>query len=136
MTHLVVVDYFSRYMEVQKLSSTTATTAGCAFPSWCPCSTCKLHGPQHASYEMKEFAESYRFTHITSSPHYPQANGQAERAVKTAKSLLEHAPDPYLALLSYRAIPLPWCKRSSAGLLMGWCLRTDLPQVKDQIGLT
>lgn len=102
----------------------------CVCLSWCPSNTCD-NGPQYTSYEMKEFAESYGFTHTTSSPHYPQANGQAERAVKTANSLLEHAPDPYLALLSYRATLLPWCKRSPAELLMGRCLRTDLPQVKD-----
>ena len=36
-----------------------------------------------------------------------------------------------MALLSYRATPLPWCGLSPAKLLMGQTLRTDIPQVKE-----
>ena len=50
--------------------------------------------------------------------------------MKTAKGLLGHSPDPYLALLNYRATPLPWCGLSPAELLMGQRLRTDVPQLK------
>ena len=30
------------------------------------------NGPQYNSAEMKDFASSYRFKHVTSSPYYPQ----------------------------------------------------------------
>jgi len=50
--------------------------------------------------------------------------------VRTVKKLLEHSTDPYRALLSYRATPLPWCGLSPAELLMGRKIRTDVPQVK------
>ena len=44
------------------------------------------------------------------------------------KSLLDHMTDPYLALVSYRAIPLPWYNYSPAELLMGRRISTDIPQ--------
>ena len=95
-----------------------------------PCVLVSDNGPQYYSTEVQEFAALYNFRHITSSPHYPQSNGLAERMVKTAKSLLAKSADPYLALLSYRATPLPWCGLSPAELLMGRRLQTDIPQPK------
>lgn len=87
------------------------------------------NGPQYVSEEVKRFATSYGFRHITSSPYYPKSNGLAERTVKTVKSLIRNTNDPYMALLSYRATALPWCGLSPAELLMGRKLRTDIPQV-------
>ena len=87
------------------------------------------NGPQFDSKEMKDFTQAYDFYHVTTSPYYPQANGLAERMVKTVKKLLEYSADAYKALLSYRATPLPWCGLSPAELLMGRKIRTDVPQV-------
>ena len=98
-----------------------------------------VNRPQYNSTVMQEFAALYNFRHITSSPHYPQSNGSppfpqsnglAERMVKTAKSLSAKSADPYLALLSYRATPLPWCGLRPADFLMGRHLQTDLPLPK------
>ena len=59
------------------------------------------NGCQFNSQEFKEFATEYGFTYRTSSPIYPQSNGQAERTVQTVKTLLKKASDPYKALLDY-----------------------------------
>ena len=59
------------------------------------------NGPQYSSEAYANFARKFRFEHITSSPHYPQSNGEAERAVQTVKNLIKKDGDPYLALLSY-----------------------------------
>ena len=133
-TYVVLVDYYSRYIEIQKLQSTTAASVITAlkavfFRHGVPAVLMSDNGPQFLSREMSEFSDFYGFTHITSSQHYPQSNGQAERAVKTAKCLLLHSPDPYMALLSYWATPLAWCGLSPAELLMGRRHRTE-PQVK------
>jgi len=59
------------------------------------------NGHQYVSKEFKEFSEKYNFKHITSSPHFLQSNGQAERTVKAIKQLLSQSDDPFLALLTY-----------------------------------
>ena len=76
---------------------------------------------------MKE----YEFKPITSSPYFPQANGEAERAVGTIKNLLKKSNDPYRALLAYRTTPLQ-VGYSPAQLLMGRVLRSMVPTTKSQ----
>jgi len=137
-TYLLVVDYYSRYPEITKLSSTTSDSIIKALRSifsrlGIPEILISDNGPQYASGVMNDFAKSYGFQHITSSPHYPQGNALAERTVKTIKSLLKKSSDQYLALLAYRATPFPWCGYSPVELLMGRPLRTDVPQVTTQM---
>ena len=91
------------------------------------------NGPQYTSKEFKTFSSSYDFQQITSSPRFPQSNGQAERSVQTIKNLLKKADDPYIALLSYRATPLSWCDFSPAKLCMGRRLRTSVPQTDSML---
>ena len=133
-TYLLVVDYFSRFPEAVKLMSTTSKSIINALKSifsrhGIPAVLISDNGPQFDSTAMKAFASEYSFTHTTSSPHYPQSNGQVERTVKTVKQLLNQSTDPYMAMLSYRSTPLPWCGFSPAELLMGRRIRTDVPQV-------
>ena len=131
--YLVTVDYFSRYPEVSKLRTTTSQTVINTLKEafarhGIPETLRSDNGPQFASKEFKDFTKEYQFIHTTSSPYYPASNGQAERMVKTVKSLLKNAEDPYIALLSHRATPLPWCGKSPAQLLMGRNIRSTLPQ--------
>lgn len=74
------------------------------------------NGPQFSG--QFSFAASNGFKHITSSPGFPQSNGEAEQAAQTVKNLLKKAADSYMALLAYRATALQngYCP---AQLLMG-----------------
>ena len=85
----------------------------------------------YASSAFTDFSKSYGFVHTTSSPHFPQANGEAERAVQTIKNLLKKAQDPYKALLNYRNTPLDGINLSPAQLLMGRRLKSSLPTKVD-----
>ena len=84
------------------------------------------NGPQFRAETYKRFAEEYGFKHVTSSPYYPQGNGEAERAVGTVKRLLEKEKDPYLTLLAYRSTPLQ-NGYSPSELLMSRKLRASVP---------
>ncbi|XP_015772962.1 PREDICTED: uncharacterized protein LOC107351183 [Acropora digitifera] len=65
------------------------------------------------------------------NPKYPQANGEAERAVQTIESLFKKAQDPFKALLNYRNTPLEGTGLLPAQLLMGRRLKTTLPTHTD-----
>jgi len=131
-TYLLVIDYFSRYIEVRKLSNATSKGTIAALKEifgthGIPDVFLSDNGPQYSSIEFKQFASSYGFRHDTSSPYYPQGNREAERAVKTVKKLMSGSRDLNLALLSYRTTPLPWCGKSPTQLLMGRQACSNLP---------
>ncbi len=132
MPYLVVVDYYSRYIEMARLNNDTKSTTiinhlkSIFARHGIPEVMVTDNGPQFVSSEMNNFGAEYGFTHITSSPKYAQSNGAAENAVKRVKSAVLKSKDPYLALLTYRSTPLV-NEYSPAELLMGRRLRTTLP---------
>lgn len=134
-TYLLVVDYFSRYVEIAQLSPTRSANVIVHLKSMFARHNIPEtlnSGPQFSGHEMKAFASDYCFEHVTSSPKYPQSNGEAERAVQTVKNLLKKACDPYCALLTYRPTPLS-NGYSPAELLMGRRLRTTLPILPERL---
>ena len=129
--YLLVVDYYSRYVEVANLSLTKSADITAHLKSMfahhgIPEVLVSDNGPQFAARGFTTFAANYGFQHVTSSPKFPQSNGESERAVQTVKNLLKKAEDPYLALLAYRTTPLK-NGFSPAELLMGRRLRTTVP---------
>ena len=89
------------------------------------------NGPQYSSSEFRRFAATWKFKHVTTSPHYPQANGMAESAVKTCKSIMKKSlllkSDPYLGLLDHRNTPLAATGMSPCQRLFGRRTKTLLP---------
>ncbi|UYV67397.1 hypothetical protein LAZ67_5000460 [Cordylochernes scorpioides] len=130
--YLVVIDYYSRFPEMIQLDRLTANVVvrGCKSifaRHGIPETVVSDNGTQFGTArEFANFARQYKFTHVTSSPRFPQSNGMAEAGVKIAKLILKKNQDPSLGLLEYRSTPLE-NGYSPAELLMGRKLRTTLP---------
>ena len=92
------------------------------------------NGPQFSAREFKEFADEYGFTHTTSSPYFAQANGEAERAVQTAKKILNQ-PKPDIALMSYRATEHSTTKCSPAVAMLKREIQTRIPTLPENLKL-
>ena len=134
---MLIVDYYSRFIEISKLASITSAeviqhTKSIFARHGIPEEIVTDNGTQYSSEAFALFSQEYKFSHITSSPLYPLSNGEAERAVKTVKQLLDKNEDPYLALLSYRSTSIR-NGYSPSELLMGRKIRTTLPQVLKQL---
>ena len=131
--YLLVIDFFSRYVELSKLAATTSQDVINQMKSifarhGIPNEVVSDNGPQFSSKVFHSFAGEYGFVHTTSSPRYPQGNGEAERAVRTIKNILDKTTDPYLGLLAYRSTPLR-NGYSPSELLMNRRLRTTVPML-------
>lgn len=136
-TYLVVSDYFSRYLEILHMPTTTASQVVLKLKTLfarfgCPDQAVSDNGPQFACEEFREFAREFDFQHITSSPHNPQGNGHAERGVQIAKTILQQK-DPLLALMCYRSTPCTTTGVSPAELLMGRKIKTTLPTLEKNL---
>jgi len=136
--YIAVVDYYSQYIEIYTLHSTTSKAVINAVKSMfsrhgTPVQVISDNGPQFSSQEFKEFSKVWDFNHQTSSPHYPASNGQAENAVKIMKNMIKKVAssgeDVYQALQVYRSTPLEHGK-SPAELLFNRRIRSNLPVTK------
>ena len=135
--YLIVVDYFSRWIEVIHLSETTSSYVIGKLKNLfskfgIPEIVVSDQGPQFNSASFCQFGIEYGFQHYKSDPHFPQENGCAERAVQTAKRILSQE-DVFLALMTYRATPLDTTGYSPAQLLMGRQIRTRVPMIKSKL---
>lgn len=134
--YILLVDYFSKFVEIGLLSGTKSGTVIKQIKSvfarhGIPTCVISDNGPQFRSAEFKTFSQKWEFRHVTSSPGFPQSNGLAERSIQTVKLMLkkceEDGTDPYLALLSLRNTSIDANLGSPAQLLMGRRLNDTLP---------
>ena len=129
--YIIAVDYFSRDVEIsqvpRKVNAARALQLKRIFSRHgIPDILFTDNGPQSDSQEFTAFANDWQFEHITSSPRYPQSNGEVERAVQTMKMILKKRDDEYLALMTYRDTLLHH-GYSPVQLSMGRRLRTRVP---------
>ena len=126
--YLLIVDYYSKFPYIKKLSTTTSTAvvimikqlfSECGIPQ----RIVSDNGPQYSGAAFQEFVKLWGIEHVTSSPRYPMSNGMAERAIRTIKLTLSKAKrsgsDVYMAMLSLRSTPisgkLPSPRRATHG---------------------
>ena len=129
--YIIVVDYYSRWFDIKELSNETSHSVIKALKEavathGIPGVIMSDNGPQYSAEAFRQFAAAYHFTHVTSLPKLPQANGELERAIRTAKSMLGKNEDIFSDLLTYRSTPLQ-NGYSPSELLMGRRLQTQLP---------
>ncbi|XP_012940384.1 uncharacterized protein K02A2.6-like [Aplysia californica] len=135
--YLVLKDYFSWYLEVGYLPDTTSETVVYKLKNifarfGIPELLVTDNGPQFVSDCFHKFVKGLGCKHTTSSLHFPQSNGELERAVKEVKKALS-LDDPFLALLIYRSTPVSPTGASPAELALGRRLRTTLPTLPSNL---
>ena len=135
-SYLLIVDYTSHFPIIRKQNSMTGKAIAHHMQSifskygW-PNTLVTDNGPCYTSKKFQTLMQSMSVHHLTSSPHYPQSNGLAEKYVGIIKNLFHKAKEegqsPYIALMVYRNTPLNGTLQSPMQILQGRQTRTDLP---------
>ena len=138
--YLVCVDRYSGWLDLTAFHKSGISSRDVikSVINWCvslgiPQRLTSDGGPNVASAEFDRFCSDWGIIHEKSSPHFAQANGTAEAAVKSVKALVKRTPrnqhfDENLqkAILEHRNTP----KRdglSPAQRVFGRPMRTHLP---------
>ena len=109
--YIVVVDYYSRYIDAKPITTADSQNIISYFSSLfsllgVPGSLVSDNAAYFLSEAFKAFLAKWDITHITSAPRHSQSNGAAERAVQTVKGFLEKNVSLQNALLHYRDTPI------------------------------
>lgn len=139
---LVVVDYYSRYKEVQILTQidakTTIKTLQVIFARFgFPLVMWTDNGPQFDCHEFKSFCTSVGIKLNPTIPYWPQQNGEVERQNRSLLKRLkighnlfgDWKRDLLDYLLMYRSTPHSTTGKTPSELMFGWNIRDKLPGV-------
>ncbi|XP_040077952.1 uncharacterized protein K02A2.6-like [Ixodes scapularis] len=134
-TYFLIVDYFSKYVELQPMASActeaviTAMKVMCARFAVSDGLACG-NGPPFNAAKFKTFLTSWDIIYNPSSLYYARSNGRAQRSIKTIKHALQKAIEDgkylFAVLMDVRSTPMDGLK-SPAELLKGRKIRTLVP---------
>lgn len=132
---LVIVDYFSHWLEILQLSDKTSRSVINAFQE----AFTRFGYPENIvadnnpfnSFECCNYFKAKDIVLTSSSPHYPRSNGMAEKAVHISKNILRKANEDRVDyrdyLLSYNNTPLSGLEVSPSQILNSRRVRTLIP---------
>ena len=139
---LIYADRYSGWIEIAKMPSKDFKQTHNCMMRWfttfgVPKEIGSDGGPPFNSFSYSAFLDRWNVRLRMSSAHYPQSNGRAEAAVKSAKRILLGNIDPVTgsintenatrSLLTYRNTPLHDTGTSPAEMLFGRAIRDHLP---------
>lgn len=143
---LIIVDVYSKWLEV-KIASSTTTSATAAileevFAAYgFPVTIVTDNGPQFTAAEFKSFLHQNAVKyHKKTAPYHPAANGQAELCVQTVKDALKNMKTTpgllhynlHQFLRQYRKAPHATTGQSPVQLFLGRTIRTNLDLVRPE----
>ena len=144
---LIVVDAHSRWLEIEKMDTTTSTKTieklHSLFARYgVPSQLVSDNGPHFKSEQFQMFLKRNGIKHLTSAPYHPASNGLAERCVQSFKSAMKSETEVKplsikLAtfLLAYRNTPHSTTGEAPSQLFLGRRLRTRLDLLKPDLRL-
>ena len=142
-TFLIYADRFSGWVEVERLPNHTFRHVKAPLLRWFATYGVPEHissdgGPPYNSLEFLKFTKAWNIIWRKSSAYYPQSNGRAEAAVKSAKRILLGNIDPATgnlntdkaakAILAHRNTPCQDTGISPSIMLFGRPIRDHLPR--------
>ena len=132
------MDYTSRFPIVRELKSMSAQHITEKFRlifseyGW-PDTLVSDNGPCYVAEMFTNLMKEYAVNHITSSPHYPQSNGLAEKFVQIVKNLFykvkDEGTDIYKCLMIYHNTLLESTSKSPMQMLQQRSARSQLPML-------
>lgn len=143
----VVVDYFSRFIEVSVMKTITSRST-CEFLDEIfarhgfPYSITSDQGPQFISQEFADYCSENGICHYTTFAYWPQANGEVERQNRSLQKIIQITQlqkgnwrkELVKYLLMYRSTAHSVTGKSPSELLFSRKIRDKLPSLKEREG--
>lgn len=139
---LVVVDYYSRYVEIEIMTKTDSTETikrlSIIFARFgLPISITADNGRQFVSEEFRNYCETYNMQLVSTTPYWPQMNGEVERQNRSILKRLvisqtnqtDWRSELNKYLLMYRSTPHSTTQKTPAQMMFGRNIRDQIPNI-------